>query len=167
MARFRSLHPVNSIKHVVDISATVAAGTQINNVVMDAVASPVLTTPAQVAIGSTVGSMYLSVEAAVTTRIDGAIPNFYMMLFKDIGTNLTAPDVASVGTSDVKRLVIHQEMVMLTNISGGAARVVFKGAIKIPRTFKRNGNDDTWRVSLKCPSLATAVCIQCIYKEFR
>ncbi len=161
------MRPVNSIKHVFDTSFTSAAGVQVNTVVMDAVQSPVLTSPTQTAIGATVGSIYLSVEAAVTASTGSAIPQFYMIVFKDVATALTAPDAASVGTSDVKRYVLHQEMVMLTNISGGAPRSVFRGVIKLPRTFKRQGNDDTLRVSTKSINLAVAVCIQCIYKEFR
>ncbi len=134
---------------------------------MDAVQSPVLTTPNQVAIGARVSSIYLSVEAAVNDAIDGAIPNFYLIVFKSPGANLAVPTASSVGTSDNKRFVIHQEMVMLTNIDGGAPRVVFKGVIRIPRGYARQGNDDALFVSLVCPSLTSKVCIQCIYKEFR
>ncbi len=168
MARFRrSLRPVFSLKHIIDSSATVAANVNLAVDITDAVQSPVLTTPQQCAIGARVGSIYLSVEAAVTTASAGAIPNFYMIVFKDPGNNLTLPDPAAVGTSDVKRFVIHQEMVMLTNIDGGAARTVFRGVIKIPRGYARQGNDDKLIVRLKCPSLPTAVCVQAIYKEYR
>ena len=168
MARFsRNLRPVNSLKHIVDTSATLAAATQIDFIVCDAVQSPVLTVPSQTAIGARVGSIYLSVEAAVTTRIPGAIPNFYLAVIKDPSTDTTLPNISSVGTSDNKRFVIHQEMFMLTNIDGGAPRNVFRGVIKIPRGYARQGNDDRLLVSLLCPSLATAVCIQCIYKEYR
>ncbi len=161
------MRPVNSIKHIVDSSATVAAGTQLNIILCDAVQAPVLTVPDQCFVGSRVGAIYLSVEAAVTTRIDGAIPNFYMIIFKNPGNNMTTPTASAVGTNDIKRFVIHQEMTMLTNISGGAARSVFRGVIKIPRGYARQGNDDTLILGLVCPSLATAVCVQCIYKEYK
>ncbi len=168
MGRYRrNLRPVNSIKHIVDLSATVAAGAQVNNVLMDAVQTPVLTTPVQVAIGARVSSIYLSVEAAVTVRIADAIPNIYMIIFKNNADNQTIPTASAVGASDTKRFVLHQEMTMLTNIDGGAARTLFRGVIKIPRGMQRQGNDDTLRCSIVCPSLVTAVCIQCIFKEYR
>ncbi len=167
MARFR--RPVIfSLKHVVDSSASIAAGTQLNTVVMDAVQTPVLTTPAQTAIGARVSAFYLRVEVAVDIRIAGVIPNFYMIVYKNVGSNINPPSPASVGTSDVKRFVLHQEMVMLDNSSDAPnPRTVFNGVIRIPRGMARQGNDDLIQISTLCPSLTTKQCIQVIYKEFR
>ncbi len=169
MRHYRGRRPVIfSIKHVVDSSASVAAATQLNTVVMDAVQTPVLTTPTQTAIGGRVGAFYLRVEVAVDVSIANAIPNFYMIVYKNVGSNINPPDPASVGTSDVKRFVLHQEMVMLDNSGDGPnPRTVFNGVIKIPRGMARQGNDDLIQISTVCPSLTTKQCIQCIYKEFR
>ncbi len=166
--RSRGRRPVVfSIKHVVDSSATLAAATSLNTVVLDAVQTPVLTTPNQVAIGSRVSSIYLKVEVVSNETDVGAIPNAYMIVFYNPSNALTTPDPSSVGTSDVKRYVIHQEMVMLNNLQGGNPRVLFQGVIRIPRSMQRNGNDDVIQISIRSPAVNIALCIQCIYKEFR
>ncbi len=170
MPRYRRqfLRPVNSWKHVVDTSFSMAANTQIDTQVCDAVATPSLTITRQTTVGAKVSSIYLRVEAAVDIRIAGAIPNFYLIVFKNPGTNLTVPSAASVGTSDVKKYVIHQEMVMLDNSSDAPTpRTIFNGPLKIPRGYQRQGNDDSLQIGVFCPSLSSKVCIQCIYKEYR
>ncbi len=169
MARFRrNLRPVNSIKHVVDFSGAIAAATQTEIVVCDAVQDAVLTTPSQTTIGARVSAIYLDVEVNSTERIEGTpITNAYLMVFKNPGSNLTPPSASSVGTSDNKRWVIHQEMVMLQNADGGNPRTLFKGVIRIPRAMQRQGNDDQLVVVFVSPIFDCAVCVQCIYKEYK
>ncbi len=168
MRHYRSSkRPIFSLKHVVDQSGTLAGGTQLDTAVMDAVQTPVLTTPAQVAIGARVSSIYLRVEVASNETIADAITNCYMIVYKNPGNNITPPSAASVGTSDAKRFVIHQEMVMLNNPKGGNPRTLFNGVIKIPRGFQRQGNDDFLQVSILSPSINIIFCIQCIFKEYR
>ncbi len=111
--------------------------------------------------------MYLKVEVASTEDVVGGIPNCYLIVFKNNADNQTIPTASSVGTSDTKRFVIHQEMVMLENKAGGNPRTLFNGVIRIPRAFQRQGNDDTMRVSIISPIVNIALCIQCIYKEFK
>ncbi len=158
---------VFSLKHVVDSSATVAGGTQLATTLIDAVQTPVLTTPPQVAIGGRVSSIYLRVEVVSNETDVGAIPNCYLIVFKNPGNNLTVPSASAVGTSDVKRYVIHQEMLMLNNVQGGNPRTLFNGVIRIPRGMQRQGNDDTLVVAVVSPALNIALCIQCIFKEYR
>ncbi len=165
--RRSNLRPVNSIKHVVDNSGTLTAGSQIAVALTDAVQAPVLTVPAQCAIGARVGSLYLNVQVSPNETDAGAIPNAYMIIFKNVGNNLTTPDPASVGTSDIKRLVIHQEMVMMNNLAGGNPRTLFNGVIKVPRGLQRQGNDDILSCVIKSTAVNIAFCIQCIYKEYR
>ncbi len=168
LARFRNLRPINSLKHVIDLTGAVTAGTQTEFVVSDAKDNPILTNPAECQTGARVSSIYLDVEVNSTERIEGVpIPNCYMMLFKNIGSNLTPPSAASVGTSDLKRYVLHQEMVMLQNADGSNPRTLFKGVIKIPRGFARIGNDDQLVVIFVCGTFDTTVCVQCIYKEYK
>ncbi len=163
----RNLRPVFSLKHIVDSSATLAAATQLAIPVMDAVQTPVLTTPQQTAIGARVSSFYLNVQVVSNETDVGAIPNVYMIVFKNVGNNLTTPDPASVGTSDIKRFVIHQEMIMLNNVQGGNPRTLFQGVIRVPKGLQRQGNDDVMAVVIKSTALNIALCIQCIYKEYR
>ncbi len=134
---------------------------------MDAVQTPVLTTPAQVAIGCRLSAIYLNVEVASIETDAGAIPNAYMIVTYVPSNNFTPPSASSVGTSDLKKFVIHQEMIMMNNLAGGNPRVMFKGVIKIPKVYRRVGNDDAIFVSLVSTAVNPAFCIQAIFKEYR
>ncbi len=172
MARYRrsmALRPVHRIKHVVDLSQQLAQGTQLNLPLIEAKDAPVLASPTQVETGSKVNGIYIHLEAASNEAIDlGAIPNFYMIIMKSPGGSINVPVPESVGTSDNKRFVIHQEMVMLENKGQGSnARVIFNGVVIIPRGYRRFGPNDVLNLAIKCPALATVSCLQAHYKEFR
>ncbi len=172
MARFRrqmAMRPINRIKHVIDTSATLAQGVVLPITIADATDTPTIANTVGVETGSKINGIYLRVEAASNEAIDlGAIPNFYMMVYKNPGNNVTMPAPNVVGSSDNKRFVIHQEMTMIENKGQGSnARTIFNGVIVIPKGMRRFAPDDNLSVDLLCPALATAVCIQCHYKEFR
>ncbi len=172
MARYRrsmSLRPVNRIKHVVDSSATVAAGVANVISIAETVDTPTLADTNGVETGSKINGFYIRVEIASNEAISlGAIPNVYMFLLKNPGGNITLPAANAVGANDNKRFVIHQEMSMIENKGQGSnARTLFNGVIVIPKGYRRNAPNDLWRLSILCPALDTAQCIQVHYKEFR
>ncbi len=162
---------INRIKHVVDSQgATPVGGAGFEIPLIDTVDAPVLANPDEVETGSKVNGIYLKVEAYATSS--GALSNFYMMVFKNPGNNLVFPNPNVVGTSDNKKYVIHQEMVMLQkeptmDSLGGNPRVVFNGVIVIPRGYRRNGPDDSLRIKFFTPGVTAELCLQCHYKEFR
>ncbi len=164
-----ALRPVNRIKHVVDIQAGAVAGTSVVNILIDTVDAPVLANVTEVVTGSKVNGIYLKVEAYATSN--GALSNFYMIVYKNPGNNLTMPEPNVVGSNDNKRFVIHQEMVMLqkepASELGGNPRVVFNGVIVIPKGYRRFGPDDRLDVRVLSPGVSSEFCIQCHYKEFR
>ncbi len=164
-----AIRPVNRIKHVVDLSGTVAANAVGTFGVVQATDTPVLADIDGVQTGSIVNGVYIRFEAASNEAIDlGAIPNFYFMLVKNVGGNLTFPAANAVGSDDNKRFVIHQEMVMIENKGQGSnPRTIFNGVIVIPKGYRRFGPNDTLTVLTKCPALDTAQCMQAHYKEFR
>ncbi len=173
MARYRSrgmaLRPIVRIKHVVDNSATLAANVTLPITVVSATDTPVLGNAVGVETGSKVNGIYIRVEAASNEAIDlGAIPNFYMIVAKNPGGNVTIPPPNQVGVNDNKRFVIHQEMTMIENKGQGSnARTIFNGVVVIPKGMRRFGPNDILSVFLLCPALNTAVCLQAHYKEFR
>ncbi len=170
MARFRRrmAAPINRVKHIVDSSATLAANTVLSIAVVDTVDNPVFTNANNVATASKVYGIYLNVQVVSNEdEVLGAVPNFYLMVAKNPGSNLTLPSPAAVGASDNRKYVFHQEMTMIQNFNGGNPRTVFNGVIKIPKGYQRNGIDDKIQVDVICPAIDTAVCFQCIYKEFR
>ncbi len=173
MARFRNrgmaLRSINRIKHVRDEQATVDLGVTGVFTIALATDTPTLANTTSVETGSKINGFYIRFEVASNDAIVlGATPNFYFMVFKSVGDNLTAPAPNAVGASDNKRFVIHQEMTMIENKGQGSnARTVFNGVVVIPKGYRRMGPTDRWSVQTLCPQLDTAQCLQCHYKEFR
>ncbi len=165
MSRYSRLRPVHSIKHVVDRQSSVTAGTAESQVVIKAVDAPTLGSTENVETGCTVNSVYLNVQAYATS--EAALANFYLIIYKDPGGNLTAIPPNVVGANDNKRFVIHQEMRMLGGSTTEIPVSIFTGVIKIPRGFKRFGISDTLVVRVLAPGVNTDYCVQCIYKEYR
>lgn len=173
MARFRNrgmaLRPINRIKHVVDSSATSAAGVVLGFTLSLATDTPTLAATASVETGSKINGFYIRIEVASNEAIDlGAIPNVYLTIQKSEGGNIAIVIPNVVGASDNKRFVIHQEMTMIENKGQGSnARTIFNGVIVIPKGMRRNGPNDTWVASILSPALDIVACIQVHYKEFR
>ncbi len=164
--RFRSsLRPVNRVKHVVDQQSASTAGTQIAVSIIDTVDSPVIAQTDECVTGSTVNSIYLKVEVNATSS--AALSNAYMYVFKNPASAHTAPNANVVGSSDLKKYVIHQEMVMLQQVTNSNPRTLFNGVVTIPRGYRRNGPDDNMSVLIFSPGVNLNTCLQCHYKEFR
>ncbi len=164
-----ALRPINRIKHVVDSSQTKASATAGFLTLANTVDAPVLANTADVEVGSKINGFYIRLEVASNEAISlGAIPNFYIAIWKNPGNNLTRPVANAVGANDIKRYVIHQEMTMIENKGQGSnPRTVFNGVVVIPKGYRRNGPGDKWEIIFISPALDVAVCLQCHYKEFR
>ncbi len=170
MARFfnrrrNSLQPVNRIKHVVDSQGGAVAGTTVDVDLINTTDTPTLAARNAVETGSKVNGIYLKVEINATSS--AALSNAYMIVAKNPGDNLTIPEPNSVGNSDNKKYVIHQEMVMLQQVTNSNPRTLFNGVIAIPRGYRRNGPNDKITMRLLSPGVNLNFCIQCHYKEFR
>ncbi len=160
-----NLRPINRIKHVIDSQQAGAAGTQIAVSLIDTVDAPVIAERDECITGSTVNAIYLKAEAVNLTA--SVLPNLYMFVFKNPGSALTAPEGNVVGSSDLKRFVIHQEMIMFQRAANSNPRTVFNSVISIPNKYRRNAPDDNLSVLYFSPGIAFEVCTQCHYKEFR
>ncbi len=168
MARFRSrnlLRPINRIKHVIDAQAGLAAGAQAQHILVLASDTPDLATTNEVQTGSTVNAIYLKLEATATSS--AALPNFYMMVYKNPGGNIPGFSPATVGSNDNKRFVIHQEMIMFQKQSGSNPRTVFNGVIILPKGYRRFAPNDELDLRVQSPGVTVDYCLQCHYKEFR
>ncbi len=166
--RMSSKSPINSRKHVIDASGGLVAGTQSTVDLIDVVDSSALTSPTQNNAGSRVNSLFLNIQVAASGT--GGIPNVYMAIYKNPGNNIAAANVPmadNVGISDFKKMIFHQEMIMTEENTTAIARTLFKGVLKIPRHFRRNGSDDKTIIILFSPNIAFEWCLQCIYKEYR
>ncbi len=179
MARYgraMAMRPVQRIKHVVDFEGVVDETPVVTADLIVATDTPTLAVTNSVQTGSTVHGIYLRVEA-VSSGGSGR-PNLFMCIFKNPGAALSAAgfDPRAIGSIDIKRYVIHQEMVMLsspTDLTDGAVgvpRTVFNGVIRIPKGMKRFGPNDelSMNIVMGNASLVDADwCLECHYKEFR
>ncbi len=167
------LRPVHSIKHIVDASGVVVAGT---NSVVDLINTkdaPVTTSPNQVALSSKVFAVFLSVEIVGAIAYAG-VPRVYFALLKNPAADFTIGDLSSLGDSDKRRFIVHQEMMMVAQTVGdGTAfpRTMFKGVVRLPGRLSRMGTDDKLQFIIGNNSGestgSTRWCVQCIFKEFR
>jgi len=162
-----SIRPVQRIKHVVDISNTPAANAQTNNVLIVAKDAPVIANTAEVQTGSKVNGIYLKVVVSCKTGVADAIPNVYMTIQKNVADDMATPAVVAIGSNVLKRTIIHQEMVMIDNRTGGVPTTLFNGVIVIPKGMRRFGPDDKLYCSINSPSMIRTECLQCHYKEFK
>ncbi len=162
------MRPIQRIKHVIDKQDAAALGVQNTTVLVDTVDAPVLASTAQCITGSTVNAIYLKVEVSTTSGT--ALANCYLAIMKNPGTNLTAPLANTIGSSDNKKYIIHQEMIMLQKFDADVAanpRILFNGVVRIPKLYRRNGPDDNLLLLVLSPGANIDLCIQCHYKEFR
>lgn len=173
MARFnRSLRPVQSVKHIVDTNGGITGGTPSVTDVIVTRDTPAAATTNECAVGSTVHAIFLNVQV-VPIIAAGGVNNIYMIVYKNPGSSIPAPNVDSVGTSDDRRRVLHQEMLMLGNgnIDTNISRTLFKGVVRLPRSIKRNGILDKLQVVVGHRAAeqtqSSDFCLECIYKEFR
>ncbi len=173
MSRAMALRPVNSLKHIVDTNGAVSAALPSTTDVMTAVDDPAFASPNQVATTSLVKSIFLRVDV-VGTASAGGVDNIYMIVFKNPANDLPIPPANAVGPSDKRKFVIHQEMIMLSPPGTDNLRfprTLFKGVIRIPQPYQRNGISDKLQVILQHRAgevtQLTEFCLQCIYKEFR
>ncbi len=165
-SRSLGMRPINRIKHVIDSQFAVALGVVEDLTIVKSSDTPTLAATAQCETGSTVKSIFLTVEV-VNTGATGVLANAYMMIFKNPGNNLTMPNPNGVGVSDNKKYVFHQEMIMLQMVDNSNPRTLFKGVLKIPRHLQRNGPADEIVVRVFSPGVELSGCIQAHYKEFR
>ncbi len=141
------------------------AGTQTDVILIDTKDAPTISATTECETGSKVNGIFLSVECYASTA--GALANAYMMVYKRPASAITIPNANVVGGSNLKKYVIHQEMVMLERSVNGNPRTLFKGVVAIPKGYIRNGPSDQLRVALFSPGVNLDLCLQCHYKEFR
>ncbi len=172
MARYRrmnmAIRPIQRIKHIVDNSATLTAGTTLVNVLAEATDTPTLAVTNSVSVGSKINGIFLNVQMTGNEADAGQIPNVYMIIYKNPGGLITSSiNPTSTGDDNNKKLIIHQEMVMNENSATGTPRSLFKGVIVIPKGMRRFGSGDSLDMATRSTAQNITLCSQAIYKEFK
>ncbi len=102
VARYSRMRPINRIKHVVDIQTAVPVNTQVVNPVAVSVNTSTLASAHEVEIGSTVSSIFLTIEAVASETSTTATPNFYFYIAKN-------PDICHVDHKVLSKSYPHNE----------------------------------------------------------
>ncbi len=170
--RSMALHPINTLKHVVDLQQTIPAGTKNGFDLVTVVENATSTNANFNDVGSHVRTIFLNVQVVNSVNSTGLINNVYMYCIVNpagIISNNSYPDVNAIGTSNFRKQVFHQEMAMLSDANDSIPTTLFKGVLKIPRKASRLGIDDKIIVFVGTPVGGPEVdaCVQCIYKEVR
>ncbi len=166
------MRPINTLKHTIDSQDTLPAGTEIDKNQVVVVENAASTSATQNDVGSKVFSIFLNVQVVNSTNAVGTINNAYMYVYGNPGNAIPAasfPAVNTVGTSNLRKQIFHQEMAMLSDANDSIPITLFKGVLKIPKKFQRLGVDDriTVRVGTPVGGAELDVCIQSVYKEVR
>ena len=166
------MRPINTLKHTIDSQQSIPAGTATNITLASAAESAESTIAVQTDIGSKISSIFLNVQVVNSTNAVGAINNAYMFVYGNPGNNVptsSIPDVNEVGISNFRKMVFHQDMAMLSDANDSIPITLFKGVLKVPRKFQRQGVGDRLVVKVGTPTGGAELdaCVQCIYKEIR
>ncbi len=160
--------PVHSIKHIVDQQAGIVLAVQQEFNLIKAVDAPTTANVEEVETGARVNAFFLNVQVAASST--AALANIYFMIYKSQGGNISAgtvPNANVVGSSDMKNVVFHQEMLMTEKNTTAFPRTMFRGVLMIPRHMRRMGINDVIKIAIFSPGVNYDWCHQCIYKEFR
>ncbi len=166
--RRRMIPPIKSLKHIIDSQGGTVADTKTNVDLVQGVTD--LTTQGGTAVssGSRVNAFFLNVQAYVLTG--GGLNNFYFILYKNPGNNVSAADIPKAnvsGVSDFRTRIFHTEMAMLGTTSNPIPVTIFKGVIMIPKHFRTIRENDKITLQLFTPAGVTSnFCVQSIYKSF-
>ncbi len=173
MARRGGLgNQINSLKHVIDNQQSIPAGTFVDVALVSTVDNPDTQSNASLCkTSSRVLNLFLNVQVVNGVDATGLINNAYMYVYVNPGGSLqggSIPAVNQVGTSEIRKMVIHQEMAMLSDANDSIPITLFKGVIKIPKKARRLGVSDLITVRIGTPVGGAEInaCVQCIYKEF-
>ncbi len=160
---------VSSVKHIVDTQGGLVADTKVNVDLAQGTDTPTTAAANSIAIGSKVFGIFLNIQV-VGLAAGGVLNNVYMLIYKNPGTNVSAADIPKgnvTGASDFKRQIFHTEMLMLGSTDSDIPQALFKGVIRVPRTFQTIRINDKITVQLYAPGATVNFCLQAIYKSYK
>ncbi len=166
--RSNSLRPVNSIKHILDVSGSLTGGFTSASPI--AVAVPNVDTsvfkPGDIRVGATINGFYISIFVIGSTGSAVVGPQDWYLWKSHTGQTAVQPIPGQTGTSEVRNQIIHEEKGLVG--SGDGTAMAFKGVIAIPRSMRRMREGDLWEVRLRNSDTTndTNFCVKAIYKSY-
>ncbi len=159
--------PINSIKHVIDVSGALSGGS--TSQVPIAVGVPQVGAtfvPGDIRTGATINGFFLSifVIGATGAPINGPI-DWYLVKIHD-GQSGSTPTPGATGVSKIRNQIIHEEKGLAG--SGDGTAMAFKGVVAVPKGMRRMREGDIWRVLLRSDDVSNDAqfCVKAIYKSY-
>ncbi len=166
----RRLSPINSTKHVVDVSGQLAsAATSISTfaATVDQPSTPF--NPSEVNLGAHVYGFFITLFVIGSTGAPLNGPIDWYIAKARTGQNITTdfPEPGATGVSALRNQIIHEEKGLAG--SGDGTAMAFKGVVKVPKAYQRCRSGDTWFIKLKSADGTNNAefCIKIIHKSFR
>ncbi len=101
------------------------------------------------------------------TIAEGTSLIFDAYIFKNPGSNLTAPSPGTTGSSNEKKFIFKEWRGLLSSRTQGGLPYTWKGWIKVPRVYQRMGTDDEIQLVVRVDGVAATICRKHIYKWFK
>ncbi len=172
----RSKSPINSVKHIAEVSTVLAATTNtVFLTVVDNVDTYTISDTNGVPTGATVNSFYLSAYfIAEGGEVANEVPLVDWYIIKDPGGTYGStfdsshlPTPGATGLHVNKRHIIHTEKGLAGggDASTAGLPMIFKGVILIPKHMRRIAQNDKITIAARA-NFATKGCMQAIYKHY-
>jgi len=151
---------------VVQLQA-VATGANTTSQITQVVDSPLTANQTNISKGSKVFRVWLELSYTLTAVVvDGTSTAMDIYMWKNPGNNLTAPNPGTQGSSNEKKFIFKTWKGLVGARSQGVGPYFWKGWIKIPKTYQRQGVDDRMEIISRATGVAGVICIQAIYKYY-
>ncbi len=155
---------INSIKNVVDVTATTSATTTARTIVL-AKATPVNTNQSEVINGCIIKAIWVSFDVCGIAA-SGVLQRTALYIIKNPGANLTGPGALVVGTSNEKKFIFRQWQYMTMRNQDGNNPNHWEGWLRIPKRYQRFGTDDKLDIVFNTDSGGGHFSAQFIYKWY-
>ena len=169
MARFQrgmAKRPIVSNKEIVDAALLIVAGGVTSDIDIATAVNDYVGSVGTVPIGSAVLGFFLETS---TSNVDNIIGRTDWLLIKrENGLATTNYAVPGSSGGNVRRKAIFHESKGLgqgTSTTGGGQTTRMREFIKVPRKFRRMGENDAWTIRVGS-SENYSFCLKCIYKWY-
>ncbi len=122
--------------------------------------------PNEIPIGAKIGAVFVSIFVLGSTGSGSGLIDWYLWKNKRQASGVgTRPTPGNTGVNKFRSWILHEEKGLAATQDG--TPMVFKGVIKIPRSFQRMGEDDAFDIVLLAPGADLEFCVKVIYKWYQ
>ncbi len=159
-----ALRPVNSNKNNVYIDSSTGT-TKTESVIVNTVDAATLAVSKDVTRGCSIKAIYISLDICGLAAT-GVLQTSTVYLFKNPGSNLTAPLPRTEGTSNEKKFIFKTWNYQTMRNQDGNPPYHWEGWVKIPKRYQRFGAADRLTLVSATTTAAGHMSVMAIYKWY-